>query len=92
MTDLKKTDELKVGKFHQYAWIVICSALFGLIPMGIQGSCLGVYYTALSETFNVPVSSISLYLTFGGIGLIICYPLVGKLYARFDLRKCLAVL
>lgn len=91
MTDLKKTDELKVGKFHQYAWIVICSALFGLIPMGIQGSCLGVYYTALSETFNVPVSSISLYLTFGGIGLIICYPLVGKLYARFDLRKCLAV-
>lgn len=91
MEDLKKTDELKVGKPYQYVWIAICGALFGLIPMGIQGSCLGVYYTALSETFSVPVSSISLYITFGGIGLIICYPLVGKLYARYDLRKCLAV-
>ena len=60
MEDLKKTDELKVGKPYQYLWIVICGALFGLIPMGIQGSCLGVYYTALSETFSVPVSSISL--------------------------------
>lgn len=91
MKDLEKAEELKVGKLYQYVWIVICGALFGLIPMGIQGSCLGVYYTALSETFNVPVSSISLYLTFGGILLIICYPLVGKLYAKHDLRKCLAV-
>lgn len=87
----KKSDELKVGKPYQYLWIIICGALFGLIPMGIQGSCLGVYYTALSETFSVPVSSISLYITIGGIGLIICYPLVGKLYAKYDLRHCLAV-
>ena len=91
MEDLKKTDELKVGKPYQYLWIVICGALFGLIPMGIQGSCLGVYYTALSETFSVPVSSISLYITIGGIGLIVAYPLVGKLYAKYDLRHCLAV-
>lgn len=95
MEDLEKTDkkndELKVGKPYQYLWIIICGALFGLIPMGIQGSCLGVYYTALSETFSVPVSSISLYIAIGGIGLIICYPLVGKLYAKYDLRHCLAV-
>lgn len=95
MADLEKTGEqtgeLKVGKLYQYVWIVICGALFGLIPMGIQGSCLGVYYTALAETFAVPVSSISLYITIGGIGLIICYPLVGKLYAKYDLRHVLAV-
>ena len=86
--------ELQVGKIVQYAPIVAAGMIFGFVPMAMQASCLGVYYTAISQGFGCEVSAVTVSLTAGSaLGAVIA-PIVGNLYAKYDLRvitSCLAV-
>ncbi len=86
--------ELKVGRVAQYAPIVAAGIIFGFVPMAMQASCLGVYYTAISQGFGCEVSAVTMYLTVGSIFGAVITPIVGNLYAKYDLRvvtSCLAI-
>ncbi len=84
--EIAETGELKVGRVIQYAPIVAAGIIFGFVPMAMQASCLGVYYTAVSEGFGCEVSTVTMYLTLGSLFGAIITPIVGNLYAKFDLR------
>ena len=84
--EIAETGGLKVGKVIQYAPIVAAGIIFAFVPMAMQASCLGVYYTAISEGFGCEVSTVTIYLTLGGLFGAIITPIIGNLYAKYDLR------
>lgn len=93
-TQSNSSGELKVGRPIQYAPIVAAGIIFGFVPMAMQASCLGVYYTAISQGFGCEVSAVTMYLTVGSVFGAIITPIVGNLYAKYDLRvitSCLAI-
>lgn len=80
-----KTD-LKVGTFGQYLPIAISCIIFAFVPMAMQASCLGIYYTAISHDYNVPTAAVTVYLSFGPVLFGLLAPLIGKWYAKYSVR------
>lgn len=72
--------------FAAYLPIVITCIIFAFVPAAMQASCMGIFYPAMVEDYGVPTSTLTLYLTLGGLILAIWAPLLGKIMALYDVR------
>lgn len=68
-----------------------CCLQYGTIS-GIGSNCKGIFYTPMAQDLGVPLSSVTLYLTFYGITAALCIPLCEKLYRALPARVSLILL
>lgn len=84
-------DEKKKGGFH-YAFLIVASGIaIACVPCGIVLSCAGMFFSPISTYFDVPVASVSLYLSILSLTMAIFLPFAGKLMGKVDLRIMLSV-
>ncbi len=72
--------------FSAYLPIVLSAIVFAFVPCAMQASCMGVFFPALAQDYGVQTSSISVYLSIGGICMAVWSMIFGKLLAKYDLR------
>lgn len=72
--------------FVSYLPIVITCVIFAFVSAAMQASCMGIFYPAMVEDYGVPTSTLTLYLTVGGLILAIWAPILGKIMVSVDVR------
>lgn len=78
--------------FAAYLPIVISCIIFAFVPVAMQASCMGSFFPSLSKDYGVPTSSITIYLTVGGLLMAAWGPILGKLLAKYDVRVISTIL
>jgi MFS family permease len=76
----------KKGGLH-YGWVIVIACCFLLAAgLGIIGNAAANFLYTVSTALEVPVGSLSLYMTVMSLTMLFSYPLAGKLLATKDLR------
>lgn len=83
--------ELQEKPFAAYIPIIVSCIVVGLVAGGFGGS-MGLFLPLMAEDNGVPVSTISVYMTIGGILMALFGPFLGRLFVKFDIRIVSSVL
>ena len=84
--DAVASEKLEAKGIGSYLPIVIATTVFAFVPVAMQASCMGIFFPSMCEDYGVQTSSITIYMTFGGLILAVGMPLLGKLLAKHDIR------
>lgn len=85
------SEKLEAKGIGSYLPIVIATTVFAFVPVAMQASCMGIFFPSMCEDYGVQTSSITIYMTFGGLILAVGMPLLGKLLAKHDIRIIVSV-
>lgn len=79
------------GGFH-YAYLIVLSCIvMTCLPCALVLSCAGIFFTPVSEFFDVPKASFTLYFSVLNLAMMATLPVAGKLLAARDARVVLSV-
>ena len=78
--------KLEAKGIGSYLPIVLATTVFAFVPVAMQASCMGIFFPSMVQDYGVPTSSITIYMTFGGLILAVGMPFLGKLLAKYDIR------
>ena len=80
----------KKGGFH-YAFLIVASGIaITCVPCALVLSCAGIYFTPVSNYFEVPKAAFTLYFSILNIFMMLTLPIAGKLMSKMDLRLILS--
>ncbi len=77
---------LQEKSFSAYLPIVISAIIFAFVPCAMQASCMSIFFPSLAQDYGVQTSSITIYLSIGGICMAVWSMVFGKILAKYDLR------
>lgn len=79
------------GGFH-YAYLIVLSCIaITCLPCGLVLSCAGIFFTPVSEYFEVARAQFTLYFSILNIAMMATLPVAGKLLAQKDARLVLSI-
>lgn len=80
-----KNQSLVEKGFASYLPIALTAIIFAAVPGGLLGS-MSIFFTHLAEDNMTVVSQVTIYLTAGALVLAFSGPIMGRLFAQYDLR------
>lgn len=86
----KKCNRFWVSAHYHYFILMVCCLMAGFIH-GIEGGTSGLFYMPISQHLNIPISTVSFYVTIKGVVMVLCIPLAYKLMKRIQLNFLLSI-
>lgn len=70
--------------------VVFTLVLTSFLPLSLGLSCAGIFYTAVANSLQVGVGTLSYYISILWASTLVFLPLCGRLLARIDARVCIS--
>ena len=83
--------EKKITSFHYGYIIVLCCCLIMGINVGMVMSSAGIFYKPVSESLNISVGQLGLYMSFNYLSSTLILSIAGKMIDKFSARLLLTL-